>query len=324
MKKRVWVDLTVAEVDAQINRQAWQDYTAAERASIEKLRRWVESQGKPSHQLGEVLRQLVEKGIDLPDSLKNPMVNPLQSLIKQTVPQDLKIYGYTPAGEMVTCILPVDGSSFAEPVRADRTFAVLIPHKKVATGEEGRFSYIVNITDRQNRLLASTQWEIPPPQWVDTSRYRKREERIEVEQQALVGQRAPDFTLERVDGKGTVTLQTLRGRVVVLNVWATWCRPCVKELPIIEKLYPELQKKEIELLTIDVWESLERVQSFLHQKGYTFPVLRDASETMIDLYKIRGVPTTIIIDRIGVIRFFKAGSMGEEEFWIALRKGGAE
>jgi peroxiredoxin len=112
--------------------------------------------------------------------------------------------------------------------------------------------------------------------------------------------------------------------VVLIYFWTTWDEPYSQGLLTIEKLYPELKGGEVELLTITGGESVKRVQTFLHEKGYAFPVLRDAEKTMKSLYKLYNTPTTIVIDRTGIIRFIKAGPVSEEELRRALMDGDAE
>jgi hypothetical protein len=156
--ERGWMSITSALVDEQHDMQAWKDYRTAEHISREKQEQWVQSQRK-------TLDQVWKEG-GIPDSLRNPLLDPLTILRQQTVPQDLKIYGYTTAGEVATCILLADGSSFAELVQSDGTFSVVIPHERVrASSWEGKFTFIVNVTDKQNRLLTSNGFGLAAPRW---------------------------------------------------------------------------------------------------------------------------------------------------------------
>ena len=109
---------------------------------------------------------------------------------------------------------------------------------------------------------------------------------------------APDFTLPTLEGR-TVTLSALRGQVVFLNFWATWCPPCREEMPSIERLHRELRAQGLVVLAVDVDESPERVAKFVKDFRLGFPVLLDAGSHVFSSYGAPGLPTTILIDRKG-------------------------
>jgi len=109
---------------------------------------------------------------------------------------------------------------------------------------------------------------------------------------------APDFTLQTLEGR-TVTLSALRGQVVFLNFWATWCPPCREEMPSIERLYRALRDQGLVVLAVDVDESPERVAKFVKDFRLGFPVLLDAGSHVFSSYGAPGLPTTILIDRQG-------------------------
>lgn len=111
---------------------------------------------------------------------------------------------------------------------------------------------------------------------------------------------APDFTLK--DLKGTqVTLKNFKGRVVFLNFWATWCPPCRREMPSMERLYKQLKDRDFTMLAVDMQESEKRVRAFISEFSLSFPVLLDLNGDISSLYGIVGLPTTYIIDREGKI-----------------------
>jgi thiol-disulfide isomerase/thioredoxin len=115
-----------------------------------------------------------------------------------------------------------------------------------------------------------------------------------------------DFTLPLLDG-GNVKLSSLKGKVVFLNFWATWCPPCRSEMPSMEALYQRYRNKGLEFLAIDIMERKEQVVSFMKNFGLTFPVALDSSGNISGMYGIRGIPTTFIVDKDGRIIIASVG-----------------
>jgi peroxiredoxin len=121
------------------------------------------------------------------------------------------------------------------------------------------------------------------------------------------GDRAPEFRLPALDGR-FVDLAGYRGRVVMVHFWATWCPPCVEEMPTLEKLYQKLKGTDFELLTISVDEgSKDVVLSFMKKHGLTIPVLLDSGKAVSGLYGTFRFPETYIADRGGVVRYKAIG-----------------
>lgn len=115
------------------------------------------------------------------------------------------------------------------------------------------------------------------------------------------GMPAPDFSLPDLEGK-KVSLTDFKGKVVLLNIWATWCAPCVAEMPSMEKLYQELKHEDFELLAISVDESgAEAVKPFVEKHKLGFPVLLDTKGEIKNLYQATGIPESFIIARDGII-----------------------
>jgi len=113
------------------------------------------------------------------------------------------------------------------------------------------------------------------------------------------GSKAPNFYLEDLKGK-KLELKNFKGKVVFLNFWATWCGPCKEEMPSIEILYQQFKEKNFVFLTISVdYEGKKPVKEFIEKQRYTFPVLLDPKCEILDLYGVKGIPTTIIIDKNG-------------------------
>jgi peroxiredoxin len=112
---------------------------------------------------------------------------------------------------------------------------------------------------------------------------------------------APNFTLPGLDGQ-MVNLNNYKGKVVFLNIWATWCPPCVEEMPSMEKLYQELKGEDFEILavSIDVLGAKE-VIPFMKKHKLSFPALTDTKGTIKSPYQITGVPESFIIDKNGII-----------------------
>lgn len=113
------------------------------------------------------------------------------------------------------------------------------------------------------------------------------------------GQMAPNFYLENLNGK-KVDLKQYRGKIVFLNFWATWCGPCKEEMPSMEALYQKLKERNFVFLTISVdYDEKKKVKDFIDKHRYTFPVLIDPKCVTLDLFGVKGIPATILIDKNG-------------------------
>lgn len=119
---------------------------------------------------------------------------------------------------------------------------------------------------------------------------------------SLKGKPAPDLSLNNLD-KSKFKLSSLKGSVVVLDYWATWCPPCRESLPHINTLAAdkELADKGLKVFAINSKEKLATVQDFVKENNYTFPVPLDPSGQFGKLYKVRGIPTTVIVGRDGKV-----------------------
>lgn len=111
---------------------------------------------------------------------------------------------------------------------------------------------------------------------------------------------APDFILPDLAGK-TVRLQDLRGKVVVINVWTTWCPPCVQEMPTLETLAQRMKDKDLVLLAVSQDERPKAVKPWIQERGFTFPVLLDPRGVVGHQFGVTGYPETFVIDRNGRI-----------------------
>jgi thiol-disulfide isomerase/thioredoxin len=125
---------------------------------------------------------------------------------------------------------------------------------------------------------------------------------------SLIGQAAPAFASTDLDGK-PISLDELRGRVVLLDFWATWCGPCVKAIPHIQKVAEQFSDRPVTILGInrDQPGSIEKVRSFLAKKNITFRQAMSGTEQIGREYKVSGIPTTVLIDPRGVIQSVHIG-----------------
>jgi thiol-disulfide isomerase/thioredoxin len=128
------------------------------------------------------------------------------------------------------------------------------------------------------------------------------------------GLRAPDFTMQTLDGQ-SVRLSDLVGRPVVISYWATWCIPCKQELPILQQIQQEYQDQGLIVLSVNATDQddLTDVQSLVGEMGMTFPVLLDQGKQFADTYQALFFPTTFYIDASGVIREIKLGDSSEAD-----------
>ena len=118
-----------------------------------------------------------------------------------------------------------------------------------------------------------------------------------------VGQCAPNFKIQSLSGK-TYELNQLRGKVVLVNFWATWCKPCIVEMPSMQKAYNQLRKHNIEILAISIDSDTKEIQQFLDnnlQQHLAFPIFFDKDKRVSSAYGTFQVPETYIVDRSGKI-----------------------
>ena len=123
-----------------------------------------------------------------------------------------------------------------------------------------------------------------------------------------VGDRAPELRLQSIDGK-TVSLADLRGKVVLVHFWATWCPPCVEEIPTLERFYLQVLGTDIEVLAVSVDDSADALKTFLEKNKVHFPVLRDPGGKAAASYGTRKFPETYVVGRDGVVRYKVIGPM---------------
>jgi peroxiredoxin len=133
------------------------------------------------------------------------------------------------------------------------------------------------------------------------------------------GRIAPDFRLARLGG-GDLRLSDLRGNVVIVNFWASWCAPCRQEMPEFVRLYRENEGKGLEIVAVDLQEADTQVQGFVDEFGMRFPVVFDRTGEVARTYRVRQLPVTLILDRDGVIRATKYGPVTPDFLKAELEK----
>ena len=118
----------------------------------------------------------------------------------------------------------------------------------------------------------------------------------------------PDFTLEDMDGE-SYTLSDYRGKVVMVNFWATWCPPCRRELPSMETLYQAFKDDSFTILAINQWESPDHVFAYMGQLEVfpSFPIIFDRDSAVSQTFGVKGLPTTVLIDKRGRVVYRAVG-----------------
>lgn len=138
---------------------------------------------------------------------------------------------------------------------------------------------------------------------------------------AGTGAPAPNFSLPTQSGK-TVSLADLKGNVVMVNFWATWCGPCREEMPKLEALYERYHDLGFTLLGVNVEQDSSGVAKFLQQTPVSFKILLDTQNNVSKLYNVVAMPSTVLIDRKGNVRYVHHGYQPgyENDYQTEIRK----
>jgi cytochrome c biogenesis protein CcmG/thiol:disulfide interchange protein DsbE len=133
-----------------------------------------------------------------------------------------------------------------------------------------------------------------------------------------VGAPAPAYTTVSLDGD-SVSLAGQRGKVVLFNVWATWCHPCRAEIPELRALHAKYQSRGLELVgvSVDADGSDEAIRGFMKEFQMSYPIWRDPDERVSNRFLVVGVPATFLIDRDGVLRWRKTGPIAPNDTSLA-------
>ena len=123
---------------------------------------------------------------------------------------------------------------------------------------------------------------------------------------------APEFTLQSLDGK-TVTLGQYKGDVVMINFWASWCGPCRQEMPLLDDIYKQYKDMGFVLIGVNVEPDAHDANAWLAKTPVSYPILSDPKSAVSQLYQVQAMPTTVIIDRQGVVRYVHNGYLPGDE-----------
>jgi peroxiredoxin len=123
---------------------------------------------------------------------------------------------------------------------------------------------------------------------------------------------APPFRLPSLDGNGTIALADYRGEVTVLNFWGSWCAPCRLEAPGLQRVWKDYRARGVRFLGIDERDNESAGRAFVEEFGLTYPNAADPAGSLADDYELFGMPTTLVIDAAGTIRYRFVGYVEED------------
>jgi cytochrome c biogenesis protein CcmG, thiol:disulfide interchange protein DsbE len=128
-----------------------------------------------------------------------------------------------------------------------------------------------------------------------------REERSDVPEQLAQGKTppAPIFTLPRLDEKGELSLASLRGKAVVVNFWASWCKPCEEEAPLLERAWQRYRERGLVVVGVDAQDFGKDARRFARKNGMSYPLVRDGPGETLGKYGVTGFPETFFVNRDG-------------------------
>ncbi|HEX5459156.1 MAG TPA: TlpA disulfide reductase family protein [Steroidobacteraceae bacterium] len=127
---------------------------------------------------------------------------------------------------------------------------------------------------------------------------------------------APAFTLQSTSGQ-QVSLAQFKGDVVMINFWASWCSPCRQEMPLLDSIYRKYKDMGFELIGVNVEPDPKSANAWLKATPVSYPILYDPQSKVSQLYQVQAMPTTVIIDRSGTVRFLHRGYLpGDENAYL--------
>jgi cytochrome c biogenesis protein CcmG/thiol:disulfide interchange protein DsbE len=116
------------------------------------------------------------------------------------------------------------------------------------------------------------------------------------------GKEVPDFALARLDGKGTISYDDLRGSPLVINFWASWCIPCKSEVPLFQEAWDTFEDEGVTILGVALKDAPQNARTFVRDHGVTYPVVVDPDETLAKAMNVTGLPETFFVDAEGNLR----------------------
>ena len=127
------------------------------------------------------------------------------------------------------------------------------------------------------------------------------------------GDTAPLFTLPNIQaGQAAISLESLRGKTVYVDFWASWCAPCLRSMPLINELYGKYRDQDFEVIAINVDDPIEDGQDFLLDNPLDYLIAADTDNTVLNEYGVTGMPTSFLIDKDGTVRMVHMGFRGND------------
>ena len=132
------------------------------------------------------------------------------------------------------------------------------------------------------------------------------------------GSRAPEIGADDTDGN-RVTIRGLRGKVVLVDFWASWCDPCKQELPVLERIYAQYQAQGLVIIGVNIDRRASNMRTFLRRTDLSFPVVHDADQSIAGRYRPSRMPSSYLIDRRGIVRHVHEGFRASDASGIERR-----